>query len=66
VALAVDAAGNLYIADWENGRIVKVTPAGAGSVLATGSYTLVSGSVIGVAVDGRGRSISRTGTTIAW
>lgn len=53
-ALAFDAAGNLYIADWGNSRVVKVTPSGVGYVLATGSYTLNQFGVTGVAVDPSG------------
>jgi hypothetical protein len=53
-ALAFDGAGNLYIADWGNSRVVRVTAAGAGYVLATGSYTLNQYGVTGVAVDPNG------------
>ncbi len=60
--LAFDGAGNLYISDWQNGRIVKVsslavagsTSTGNGTVIGTGSFTLSSGSVTGVAVDPSG------------
>jgi streptogramin lyase len=50
--VAVDAAGNVYIADNSNNRVVKVTAAGAASVLSTPGYTL--NSPMGVAVDGAG------------
>jgi len=53
-ALAFDEAGNLYIADYGNGRIVKVTPAGAGTVVAAGSYVFGASTITGVAVDPRG------------
>src|SRR5581483_6827272 len=45
---------NLYIADWGNNRIVKVTPASAGYVVSTGSISLNSSGVTGVAVDPNG------------
>lgn len=47
--LAVDSAGNLYIADLGNYRIRMVTPAGVISTVA-----LIGSGVIGVAVDGSG------------
>lgn len=49
---AVDAAGNLYIADFGNGRVVKVPAAGAPSVVNTGSAHVWG--TFGVAVDGAG------------
>jgi sugar lactone lactonase YvrE len=49
---AVDAAGNLYIADWHHARVVKVTAAGGASQVNTGSVQI--GLVFGVAVDGAG------------
>ena len=49
---ARDSAGNLYIADTGNSRIVQITSAGAASVLSTGNLTLSSPQ--GVAVDGAG------------
>ena len=51
-ATAIDGAGNLYIADTGNSRIVEVTAAGIASVLNTGN--LVLGSPQGVAVDSAG------------
>lgn len=38
--VAVDAAGNLFIDDYSNGRIVVVTPAGATSILAVHGVAL--------------------------
>src|SRR5690348_9383018 len=35
-AVAVDSAGNLYVADWRNGAIRKVSPGGAVSTVLTG------------------------------
>jgi trimeric autotransporter adhesin len=56
--LAVDGAGNLFIADMDNRRIRKVTPTGVISTVATkdlGGAALPNLSTpIGVAVDGRG------------
>ena len=49
---AVDGAGNLYIADTGDNRVVEVTAAGAASVLSTGSLTL--NQPLNVAVDGAG------------
>lgn len=50
--LVVDSAGNLYIADTGNNRIVEVSPSGSGFVIATGSYSLNAPQ--GVAVDALG------------
>src|SRR5208337_4105510 len=36
-AVAVDTAGNLYIADTGNNRVVRVTPAGAQSTMHSGT-----------------------------
>ena len=41
--IAIDAAGNLYVADWNNRRIRKVTPKGEVSTLAGGWYDFVGG-----------------------
>jgi sugar lactone lactonase YvrE len=50
--IAIDGAGNLYIADTSNSRVVKVSSTGAGSVISTGSVTLIAPQ--GVAVDQAG------------
>jgi len=51
-AVALDGAGDVYIADYGNSRVVEVTAAGAASVLSTGSLTL--NGPMGVAVNGAG------------
>jgi hypothetical protein len=51
-SVAVDGAGDLYIADTGNNRVVEVTAAGVASVLSTGGLTL--SHPFGVAVDGAG------------
>ena len=48
----MDVAGNLYIADSGNNRIVKVAPGGAATVVSTPSFTLDNPT--GVALDGAG------------
>jgi len=62
--LAVDASGNLYVADSENSTIRKITPAGVVTTLAglPGNFASVAGTgaaalfdvPVGVAVDGSG------------
>ena len=53
--VAVDGAGNLYIADWENDRIRKVDAAGTiSTVVGGGDGGWRLGSPTGVAVDGAG------------
>jgi sugar lactone lactonase YvrE len=61
--VAVDGAGDLYIVDYGNNRVVEVTATGVASVLSTGSLTAPSGSSCtttalcrprSVAVDGAG------------
>jgi sugar lactone lactonase YvrE len=50
--VAVDSAGDVYIADFGDNRVVEVTAAGAASVLNVGSLILAEPT--GVAVDGAG------------
>ena len=50
--LAIGPAGDLYIADYLNKRVVKVTPSGAGSAVNLGNITLAGPT--GVAVDSSG------------
>ena len=50
--VAVDGAGDLYIADTGNSRVVEVSAAGVSSVLSTGGLTLYQ--TFSVAVDGAG------------
>jgi hypothetical protein len=50
--VAVDGAGDLYITDTGNSRVVEVTAAGTASVLSTGGLTLAE--PFSVAVDGAG------------
>ena len=57
-SLAVDAAGNLYISDFGNGRIRKVTPAGV-------ITTFASVAALGIALDASGNMYVSTGNTIA-
>jgi len=62
--LAVDAAGNLYIADAGNGRIRQVDPV-------TGNITTVAGgsatsSSVGGTVDGPGKSAAATSLSLTW
>jgi hypothetical protein len=60
--LAFDGAGNLYIADYSNGRVVEVsslfvsgsTSVGIGKVIGTGSYSTTGYEITGVAVDSMG------------
>ncbi len=50
--VAVDGAGNLYIVDNANSRVVEMTPTGAASVVSTPGLTL--SNPYGAAVDGTG------------
>jgi sugar lactone lactonase YvrE len=52
--VAVDASGNVYIADTINNQIVKVTPAGVSSVLTTTGLSPALSLPIGLAIDGSG------------
>src|SRR5262249_17505703 len=47
--LAVDRAGNVFVADYNNGIIYKYTPAGARTTFASGLY-----HPVGMAVDSEG------------
>jgi len=47
-----DPLGNVYIADYNNNRIVEISPAGAATVLSTPGITLLAPT--GVALDGAG------------
>jgi uncharacterized repeat protein (TIGR01451 family) len=53
-SLAVDAAGNIYVADGGNHRIRKITPAGMVSTLAGDGNTSTFYQPLGVAVDAAG------------
>ena len=56
VGVALDGAGNLYIADYVAGKVVKLTPGGVQTTVLS-SYTSAPGQTpapIGVAVDGAG------------
>jgi sugar lactone lactonase YvrE len=51
--VALDGAGNMYVADYEGGNVLKVPPGGgSASVVSTGGITL--GNPAGVALDGAG------------
>ena len=52
--VAVDGAGNVYVADVDNHRIRKITPAGAVTTLAGDGTTTPFNHPGGVAVDGTG------------
>jgi sugar lactone lactonase YvrE len=41
--LGIDSAGNVYVADAGNNRIVKITPAGVLSVVASGTFAVNAG-----------------------
>jgi len=52
--VAIDGAGNVYVADTANDAIRKITPAGLVTTLASSSGTLVVSKPYGVAVDTAG------------
>lgn len=55
VALTLDATGNLYVADYKNNAIRKVTPAGVVSTFAGGIYfPALLGNPTGVVLDSQG------------
>jgi sugar lactone lactonase YvrE len=55
VALTFDATGNLYVADYKNNAIRKVTPAGVVSTFAGGIYfPALLGNPTGVVLDAQG------------
>src|SRR5688572_5467612 len=55
--IAVDAAGNLFIADDHNGRVLKVSPAGMISTVAAGLTSLAL-----IALDQAGNLFIKEGT----
>lgn len=55
VALTGDAAGNIYVADYKNKAVRKVTPAGAVTTYAGGlNFPDVMGNPTGLAIDAQG------------
>ncbi|MES2377060.1 MAG: hypothetical protein V4553_10800 [Bacteroidota bacterium] len=55
VALTMDATGNIYVADYKNNAIRKVTPAGVVSTFAGGIYfPAMLGNPTGVVLDAQG------------
>ncbi|MBZ5684902.1 MAG: Ig-like domain repeat protein [Acidobacteriia bacterium] len=52
--IAVDAAGNVYIADTGNSQIVKINPQGSASVLAISGLSTALSFPKGITVDGSG------------
>lgn len=66
VALTMDAAGNIYVADYKNSAIRKVTPAGVVTTYAGGIYfPALIGNPTGVVLDAQGNMfISEAGGRI--
>ena len=53
--IAVDSSGNAYIADTNNGRVVKVNPQGSASALKITGLSPALSRPYGIAVDGEGK-----------
>ena len=64
--MALDAAGNLYIADSTNHRVRKVTVAALPSDIIVSPQSLSFSGLVGGASDRQALQISTSGGTIAW
>lgn len=65
--MTVDTAGNIYIADTSNNRIVRITAQGVASVFAISGLGTGLNAPTGVAIDGSGNLyIADSGTIASW